>query len=168
MLAFCRAVIVLVFALSSVSKAVDIAQFKQTIHAFHLLPERFSRLAALLFLSGEFTVVLLVALGGSLLFVGFVLAVGLLLLFCFALMTVLARNIRTSCHCFGPGTKQVSRLDIWRNIGFIVCALVGSTTLPWIKGSQGAMGLGEWILIGLAATVFVVIWTQLEEITHLF
>lgn len=168
LLAFCRVVIVIVFAVSSVSKAVDIARFRQTIRTFHLLPERLSSGAAILFLVSEFAVAVLAALGGSLLLFGFALAVGLLLLFCLALVSVLVRGIRTSCHCFGQATKQVSHLDIWRNIGFIVCALVGYITLIWTKNSQEPMDLVKWTLIGLAAGVFVMIWTQLAEIVQLF
>lgn len=167
-LAFCRVVIGVVFAISSISKALDITQFKQTIRFFRLLPSWLSSIAALLFLCSEFTVVILVVLGGSLLILGFILAVGLLLLFCLTLIAVLARKIHTSCNCFGSSTKQVSQLDIWRNIGFIVCALVGYTMLVWTKSSQGTMGVVEWVLIGLGAVVFVVIWTQLGEITQFF
>lgn len=168
LLAFCRVVIGIVFAVSSISKALNIAQFKQTIRTFRLLPGWLCNIAALLFLCSEFAVVVLTILGGSLLIFGFVLAVSLLLLFCFALVTVLVRRIRTSCNCFGPSTKQVSRLDIWRTIGFIFCALVGYATLVWTKSNQGNVDLVEWVLIGLGAVVFVVIWTQLREITQLF
>lgn len=122
----------------------------------------------MLFLCGEFAVVLLVIFGGSLLIIGFPLAILLLFLFCIALVSVLVRRIRTSCNCFGPGAKQVSRFDVWRNIGFMLCALGGWEGLGWTKNTQGNLGLLEWVLTGLGAGAFVVIWTQLGEIVQIF
>jgi uncharacterized membrane protein YphA (DoxX/SURF4 family) len=168
MLAFCRVVIGLVFVVSSVSKALNIAQFRQTISNFHILPGRLSGVAAMLFLCGEFVVVVCVLIGGSLLAIGFSLAIFLLLLFCIALVSVLARGIHTTCNCFGPSAKQVSHVDVWRNVGFILCTLGGYGALAWTKSTQGNPGLLEWGLTGLGAVVFVVIWIQLGEIVQLF
>ena len=166
-LAFCRVVIGLVFLVSSVGKLLDMAQFKQAINNFRILPSKFSGLAATLFLCAEMAIFLLVLIGGPLLIVGFSLAIFLLLLFCLALMSVLIRKMRTSCNCFGANTKQVSFFDLWRNIGFIACALVGWGTTVWTKYSQTNPTLIEWVLIGLGAVVFVVIWIQLEEVVQL-
>lgn len=168
LLAFCRVVVGLVFALSSVSKALNLAQFRQAISSFNLLPSWLSSIAAVLFLCSEFAVVILVILGGPLLAIGFSLAILLLLLFCIALVSVLVRRIRTSCNCFGPGAKQVSRSDVWRNIGFMLCALGGWGGLVWTKDTLGNLGLLEWVLTGLGAGAFVVIWIQLGEIAQLF
>ncbi len=168
MLAFSRVAVGLVFAVSGISKARDIAQFRQTISSFNLLPRWLSGIGAVLFLCGEFAVVVLLLIGGPLLIIGFTLAIFLLLLFCVALVSVLARRIRTSCNCFGTSTKQVSRSDVWRNVGFVLCALVGCGTLAWTKDIQGNLGLLEWALTGLGAVVFIVIWIQLGEIIQLF
>jgi len=168
MLAFCRVVIGLVFVVSSISKVLNIAQFRQAISNFHILPRRLSGVAAMLFLCGEFAVVVFVFIGGSLLAIGFSLAIFLLLLFCIALVTVLARGIHTTCNCFGPSAKQVSHVDVWRNVGLILCALGGYGALVWTKGTQGNPGLLEGGLTGLGAVVFVVIWIQLGEIVQLF
>jgi uncharacterized membrane protein YphA (DoxX/SURF4 family) len=168
LLAFCRIVIGLVFVVSSVSKARDLAQFKQTVSSFQLLPKRLSGGAALLFLGGEFVVALLVLIGGPLLLPGFFFAIGLLLLFSTALLSVLVRNIRTSCDCFGSSARLVSRFDVWRNVGFILCALGGCLALIWVGDRPLSLSLPEWILPGLAAALFVLIWSQLGEIAHLF
>lgn len=168
MLAFCRVVIGLAFVVSSISKVLNIAQFRQAISNFHILPRRFSGVAAMLFLCGEFAVVVFVLIGGSLLAIGFSLAIFLLLLFCIALVTVLARGIHTTCNCFGPSAKQVSHVDVWRNVGLILCALGGYGALVWTKGTQGNPGLLEGGLTGLGAVVFFVIWIQLGEIVQLF
>ena len=167
-LAFCRVVIGLVFVVSSISKVLHISRFRQAISNFHILPGQLSGAAAILFICGEFAVVIFVIISGPLLLFGFALAIFLLLLFCIALVSVLVRRIRTSCNCFGASTKQVSHFDVWRNVGFILCALGGYGALAWTKGTQGNPGLLEWVLIGLGAAVFVVIWIQLGEIIQLF
>lgn len=168
MLAFCRVAIGLTFVISGVSKVLNLAQFRQTISTIHILPRRLSGIAALLFLCGEFAVVAFVFIGGSLLAIGFSLAAFLLFLFCIALISVLARGIHTSCNCFGTSTKQISRFDIWRNVGFILCALGGYGSLAWTKGTPGNTSPLVWGLIGLGAVAFVVIWIQLGEIVQLF
>ncbi len=168
MLAFCRVVIGLVFVVSSVSKVLNLAQFRQAISNFHILPRRLSGVAAMLFLCGEFAVVAFVIIGGPLLSLGFSLASFLLLLFCIALVSVLARGIHAACNCFGTNAKQVSHFDVWRNVGFILCALGGHGALTWTKGTQGDPGLLEWGLIGLGAAVFVMVWIQLGEIVQIF
>jgi len=168
MLAFCRVAIGLVFAISSCSKARDIGTFQQAVSGFHLLSRRVGNLAALLFLGGEFAVVLLVAIGGPLLLYGFALALLLLLLFCAALASVLSRGLRTTCNCFGSNNKPVTLVDIWRNVGFLLCAGGGCEALIWTRGTQGSLEGITWLFIALGAGVFVMIWVQLGEIMQLF
>jgi uncharacterized membrane protein YphA (DoxX/SURF4 family) len=168
-LAFCRVVIGVVFLVSSANKVIDFPRFKEAVLAFRLLPGRLSSSAAFLFLCSEVAVVVLLVLGGSFLLPGFALAIGLLSLFCFALVTVVIRRIRTACHCFSPSTKAVSFVDVWRNLGFIVCALVGCLVLTWTKVDvQIHMNPLEWLFMGLGGVALLVIWTQLGEITQLF
>jgi uncharacterized membrane protein YphA (DoxX/SURF4 family) len=168
LLVFCRVAIGLVFLISTLGKARDLAGFQQTIRTFNLLPRRLSGPAALLFVCSEAIVVILIALGGVLLLPGFLLALGLLLLFCVALASVLARNIQTSCHCFGASKTPVSSLELWRNVGFILCALGGCLALLWAKDTAPSLSLPEWFLPGLAAALFVLLWSQLGEIAQLF
>lgn len=166
-LTFCRVVTGLVFGLSSISKARDLAQFKQAILGFRLLPPRWSSLAALLLLSGECAVVFLVAIGGPLLLSGFVLAALLLCLFCLALASVLLRNMHLPCNCFGASDKPVTSTDLWRNAGFILCAVGGCGAQSWSSQTQPP-GLMEWLLVGCVATIFVLLWTQLGNLVRLF
>jgi uncharacterized membrane protein YphA (DoxX/SURF4 family) len=168
MLAFCRVVIGLVFVVSSVSKVLHISQFRQVISNFHILPRRLCGTAAILFICGEFAVVVFVIIGGPLLLFGFALAIFLLLIFCVALISVLARQIQTSCNCFGPSEKPVRVTDVWRNLGFILCAFGGWATLAWTRRSPESLGVVEWLLIGICACIFVLLCTQLGEITKLF
>lgn len=166
-LAFCRVTTGLVFALSSLSKVRNIPQFKQAILRFQILPPRVSGLAAILFLCGECAVVLLVTVGGSLLFYGFALAIFLLLIFSLALASVLARKLRASCNCFGLSEQPVMPIDIWRNVGFLCCAIGGCGAQGWPTQAQ-PFGLIEWLLVALVATTFVLIWTQLSSLVQFF
>jgi uncharacterized membrane protein YphA (DoxX/SURF4 family) len=167
-LAFCRVAVGLVFAVSSIGKVRDIVQFQKTIRSFEIIPAKLDKLASMLFLSCEFVVVILVTLGGSLLFLGFLLAFCLLLLFCIALLSVLARKIQTSCNCFGASKKPVSLFDVWRNVGFILCTLGGCLALTWAKDAHSFLSPLEWALPAIGAGIFVLIWSQLGEIAHLF
>lgn len=167
-LIFCRVVTGLVFACSGISKARDLAQFKQAILDFRLLPAQVSGPVAILFLCGEFAVVLFVATGGPLLFYGFILAGFLLCIFCIALASVLVRKMRTSCNCFGASDRPVTSTDLWRNAGFILCAVGGCGASLWARGVRENPGVVESLLVALGALVFVLIWVQLGEIAQLF
>lgn len=167
-LAFCRIAIGLVFGISFLSKIINIPTFEQTITNFHILPEQLNRVAALLFLGGELAVSLLVAVGGLFLIPGFLLSIALLLLFCGALVSVLCRKIQTSCNCFGSTEKPVAVTDVWRNAGFIVCALIGCGALVSPNNAEGHLGLADWGLLGLGAALFVALWLNLSEIVQIF
>ncbi len=167
-LAFCRIVIGLVFLVSSFSKMFNFAKFNQAVISFNLLPERFSAVTALLFLCCELAVTGLVARGGDLLLPGFLLALILLLIFSCALVSVLARRLQTTCNCFGPSEKPVRVTDVWRNLGFILYALGGCAILAWTQHIPERLGAIEWLLMGMCAGVFVLLWTRLGEIMQLF
>ena len=167
-LAFCRVAIGLVFTISSLSKARDIGRFQQAISGFHLLSRSFSQFAAFLFLCGEIAVALFMLIGRSLLLYGFALAILLLLLFCAALASVLIRKMQTTCNCFGSSEKPVTPVDIWRNVGFLLCAGGGCEALIWTRGAQVSLEGIAWLFIALGAGAFVLIWTQLGEIVQIF
>ncbi len=167
LLMFCRIATGLVFAISSLNKARSLAQFQQAIVDFHLLTWRLSNFAALVFLGGEFAVVLLMLIGESFLLYGFALAILLLLIFCAALASVLVRKLHTSCHCFGASEKPVTQADIWRNVGFLLCAGGGCEAVIWTRGVQGSLEWMAWLFIALGAAIFVMVWIQLGEIVQL-
>jgi uncharacterized membrane protein YphA (DoxX/SURF4 family) len=135
LLTFCRLVIGLVFAISFVGKVRDVGQFAATIGRFELLPRRWNKTAALLFLGGEAAVVVLLIAGGPLLPLAFALAGLLLLLFTLALLSALRRGIETSCNCFGASEKPLTYYDVGRNAGFIACSLLGWWLVPQVAGS---------------------------------
>lgn len=168
LLIFCRAALILVFAISFARKVVNIAQFQSTISNFHLLPSQMSKGAALAFLGGEGSVILCLVFGSAFLVSGFTLASLLLLIFSGALVTVLVRKIATSCNCFGSSEKQVSLTDIWRNILFLFCALGGLALLMQIGGAQTSIDFVAYLESAICATIFVVFLLQLHEIVRIF
>jgi len=171
MLAFCRMVMGIMFAWSFVGKVREGRAFEQTITRFEVLPERWSRLVAGLVLGGELAVVIAMIIGGPFLAWGFLMGAGMLIVFCCALASVLARGLQTSCGCFGSTDKAVSSMDIVRNLGFVVCAVGGYSTSTITQNSLTVSDTLEWGLVGLAgllAMMFVAVWTQVGEINHLF
>lgn len=167
LLIFCRAALGLLFALSFFGKAPNLPPFERTISSFGILPERFNRLAAFSFLIGELAVILFMALGGSFLGVGFGLAALLLIIFSVALSSALARRLQTTCNSLGLTEKPLSHYDLWRNAGFIGCALVGVAALRLTGQGPLNLNLVEGIVVGLSAAVFVAAWTQIREIAQL-
>jgi len=162
LLIFCRIVLGLLFFFAFLGKAPNLPPFERTISSLEILPERFSRLAPLLFLIGELAVILFLALDGPLLGPGFALAALLLL----GLMLAHRQKIEMPAHKAGVMQKPRSDYDLWRNAGFIGCALVGSAALA-LNRSPVTLSLVEGVVIGLGAALFVVAWTQLGEIAQL-
>lgn len=168
LLLFCRTVIGLVFVVSFGGKVLNPPKFRDTILDFHLLPRQLGGFAAVFFLISEFAIVAGMALGGSFLFPAFTGALFLLFLFSSAIISVLARKMHTSCNCFGVSKKPVSPIDVWRNVGFGLCALGGCGALLWVqKIPTNAIG-PMWMPVALGAGIFVLVWMQLGEIVQLF
>jgi hypothetical protein len=168
LLAFCRAVIGIAFAVSFVGKARDLPAFRDSIARFDLLPSGMAGTAAGAILAGELFVVIAAAVGGRLLLAGFVAAFLLLAVFTTALALVLKRRIHTSCNCFGASDKAITPYDIWRNAGFLLCALGGCGALAAPATGQTSLSLAEYGVSALGAAVFVAITAQIGEIAQLF
>jgi hypothetical protein len=163
LLAFCRLALILVFLLSSIGKARDLTSFERAIAGFQILPRSLAVAAAWLFLAAEAAVVALLIEGALL--PGFALALVLLLAFSAALASALYQRLPASCNCFGSSKQSLSRFDLWRNAGLIVCAVAGCGAAA--TGRPYGLGLAEWLLLGASALVFVAIWLQLGEIMAL-
>lgn len=166
LLVFCRIVLGLVLLLAFANKVLNMPRFQQTVAGFGILPPRLSAIAAVLFVAGELVVVLLMALGGAFLGPGFALATLLLVSFSVALLSVLVRGMNVSCGCFGPSQKAVSAYDLWRNAGFILCALAGLGALT-AQRAGGDLSLAELAIVAATAAVFVTIWLNLRDIVQL-
>lgn len=161
LLAACRAVLGLAFAVSFAAKARSPTQFAQTISSFRLLPKPLVKYAAVLLVSGEAGVVLLMVLGNQFLPAGFGLSVLLLTVFTLAILSALARNLRISCNCFGPANKPISRLDVARDVGLLGCALIGWWTYLRVRGGLGSdnwlVSVGAWLEAASQADIITLI-----------
>lgn len=168
LLIFCRVALGLLFFFSFLGKAPNLPPFERTLVSLVILPEHFRRITAFLFLIGELAVILLLAFDGQLLELGFALAALLLLLPSVALGSALARRTELSYTGLGALQKPLSYYDLWRNVGFIGCALAGWAALILTGHSPMYLSLAEGVLAGLCAAMFVAAWTQLGEIARLF
>jgi Methylamine utilisation protein MauE len=168
LLAYCRLLVGILFAVSFAGKALNISTFEQTITSFRLLPKRMIRATALTLLAAELLVVALVAIGGRYLNFGLALAILLLVIFSGVLVSVMVRGILTSCNCFGPTDKPVSWYDVWRNVALLGCALLGLGILSTSGAEQRVLGFVEWFIVGLAMAISVALWASLGHIVKLF
>lgn len=168
LLIFSRLALGLMFIASVSLKLRDPPAFETTIENFKILPRQFTKLSAYLFLAGEAAVVVLMIVGGTLLPTAFLAAIFLLSLFTIALLFVLWKGIQTSCACFGSSQRPVSSADVWRNVGFLVCACIGFLSLNSLPTAGIKIGLGEAGLLGMMAVVFVVLSVYLRDVIELF
>lgn len=143
-------------------------QFTQAVANFKLLPARWSRPVALLFLAGELAVVMLILAGGRFLPAAFGLALLLLAAFTVALVSILARNLQTACNCFGNSQKPVTYTDVWRNIGLVLVAATGLWVTRMASNTNTNMTFLELLLMAIVTGVFVLVWANLGDIVTLF
>src|SRR5690349_6676485 len=101
LLIFCRMALGLLFFFSFLGKAPNLPPFERTLISLVILPERFRRTAAFLFLIAELAVILLLAFDGQLLGLGFALSALLLLFSSLALGSALARRTELSYTGWG-------------------------------------------------------------------
>lgn len=168
MLTFTRFVTGFAFALSGSGKLRNLPAFERAITDFKILPEGLVKVAAPSLVIGELIVVLLLLFGGRFLLPGFLLAILLLLMFSIALLSVLARELQTPCNCFGSSAEPVSRFDVLRNLGFVGCALLGLGVLYNPAGEQANLNVVEFVLLGLMAITFSVMWIKISDFGELF
>lgn len=161
---FCRITLGLVFSISAISKIFKMQPFVKAVVNFEILPNRLARFAAYLFVIGEFLTAILLGMGC--LTIGFSLVSLLLLVFSSALVVALWRKMRISCNCFGPTQTIISVYDLWRNGGFVICAIVGLIALERSSTQQDLI-IWDVMLVTFSAVIFVTIWTNLNDIAWL-
>jgi uncharacterized membrane protein YphA (DoxX/SURF4 family) len=168
LLLFLRFVMGYVFVFSLTGKLRNIPSFVQTITNFLFFPSKFSRPLAYIILIGEVSVVVAMLIGKNLLLWGFLITSLMFLAFSIALSSVIVRNIKTSCNCFGPDEKEVNVGHVVRSLGFLVCGIGGMilTKLPFATSS--GVGIIEMFLIGVFAVVFVILMMQISEVIKIF
>ena len=155
-----------IFLYSLVSKLRDIAGFENTIKNFQLLPGSLHRPTAIGFMLGEMVVFVAAVLGGNWLFLCYGLAISLLVLFIYALHSVLQRKIQTSCNCFGMSEQKVSSYDIWRNTAIILIAGLGLISLV-LNTQPSHMDILKWLLSSIVAFVLSLLLLNLRELLEL-
>lgn len=168
LLTFSRVTIGLIFAYSFLSKARDVGQFAQTITNFKLLSPRWSRPLALLFLSAELAVVVLVLVDGRLLPLAFGLAFLLLIVFTIVLASTLARNIQTTCNCFGSSERLLDYADVWRNAGLVLVAGAGLWATGGVGDVDTSLTFIELLFMSIIAGAFALLWANLNDIVSMF
>jgi uncharacterized membrane protein YphA (DoxX/SURF4 family) len=167
LLTFSRLATAFIFALSAINKLRDFPAFTQAVANFQILPDRWVRPAAIFLVAAELAIVSLLLLGGPFLLPGFFLAVVILVVFTTALISVLARKLATSCHCFGASAKPVTAYHLWRNTGFIALALLGGYLLLIQPATAATPGPIEQGFLGIMAITFVVVWSYAGEVVDL-
>ena len=163
LLIFCRLTIGLTFAWAVFGKLRDLSAFREAVVDFRVLPPALSSIAAWVSLLAECAIILMLGIGNTLLFPGFLLAAGLLLLFSVALGLVLRRKRQVSCNCFGVTQRRVSPYDVARNLLLIVCSLVGAwTSLNAVQ----PVAASDLILLGLMALCLLILVTNLADVVE--
>lgn len=168
LLIFARFVTLIIFTVSFITKIRSLHTFRQTIESFQLLPRAFSYAAAILFITGEFTVALLLLVGGKWQPIAFSLALVLLLIFIFALKSTLHRKLSISCKCFGKTSKQVSVYTIRRNLLFFCCALCGITTDVALGENEISLPFTTLLPTFILVCVFFITLMNFENFTQIF
>jgi hypothetical protein len=154
-----------VFAISLAGKMINLAAFEEAVENFRILPIWLIPPAITVFLLGELGVVVLLLWGRELLLIGFILAVTLLAVFTVALISVLVRDIQTTCNCFGVKPREpVSVYDVIRNIGLIACGVWGIATLLTTRSLPPSLSWLEWGFITLTAVGIALLWLNLNDI----
>jgi hypothetical protein len=159
-----RFAVVFIFSYSFITKLADFAAFERAIQNFQLLPQSLQRWAALALMLGEALVVVTAGLGGNWLYLSFGFTISLLVIFIYALNSVLRRRIQINCNCFGAGEQKVSPYDIWRNVGIMLVALIGLLATFFEGAIPELLALILCALISLAISLFLINFRYLVEL----
>lgn len=151
-----RMVLGLAFGVSAFGKMRNVAQFREAVRRFHMLPTSLVPLATYSFLVAECAVVALLAIGGAMSWSGLVLAGVLLAVFTAAIASAIRRGMRIPCNCFGAALLPLGPLDLVRNILLGLCASGG----VWFLSNDRAtarLSPSQVLLAALWALSFVMI-----------
>jgi len=83
------------------------------------------------------------------------------------LSSVIVRNIKTSCNCFGPDEKDVGAGHVVRSLGFMVCG-IGGMIASYHPFSPGQPDFIMIVTMGFVSIGFVVVWMNISDIIKLF
>lgn len=143
--------VLLVSAVSKVRGKSDYADFVASVPAFGI-PARWTRLFAVLTVTAEFVIALLllasVFIGRWPAVAGLVLAVGLFGVLTAAVWRAVARQSGAVCRCFGRASTTLGQRHVYRNAFLLAAALFGLGALnvaadpaaTWLAAVVGAVG----------------------------
>ncbi|MEU7487005.1 MauE/DoxX family redox-associated membrane protein [Streptomyces sp. NPDC042319] len=163
-----RCLVGVVFLISSLSKLGPSShrEFRASLRAMRLLPDRLTAPAAVCVVSGELGLVICLAAPSRLLVVaGFAVAGLLLLVFSGAIAVLLRRGNNRPCRCFGSSATALAPHHVLRNVLLAAAAATGAFA------STAARGPLEWagVLVAVCAGVALGgLVTVLDEIASLF
>jgi hypothetical protein len=159
-----RITIATTFLLSALSKVRDFTSFEDAVQSFRILPVHFVKLVSFLFLASEILIATFLFMEPTYT-LGFFLSLGLLLVFSIAIVTVLLRNIQTSCNCFGPSYNTLSSYDLVRNFFVGVICVAGLISQSLVSNSQiDLLGITFCIAISL---VVAMLFSSFSDIAKL-
>ncbi|KAA3647363.1 MAG: hypothetical protein DWQ07_07635 [Chloroflexi bacterium] len=167
-LSFFRVIIFIVFLLSSLGKIQSFSAFQESIEDMQILPSRATILAAFLVIGSELMIVILMLTPRPIVLFGFLLAGVLLTVFIFVLISVLRRNLPVSCNCFGANNEKVSKADIFRNVIFLTCAIVGGSLVAFFPVAQNMeFAIRALLITSFPAAIFTLICLNLKTFSFI-
>lgn len=159
-----RALIVVVFLISASSKLRSRAAFRafrRSTRRMDVLPERLVQPVAVLVVTSEVAIVLLVATPTPVTgLLGLTLAAVLLAGLAVAIGITVRRGTDVTCHCFGGSSLPLGGMHILRNIALVAVAVVAAVT--GVRG--GDPDLGQALLAGSAGALLGALTTVLDDI----
>ncbi len=167
LLSFCQSALTLLFTVSFFSKIFRFESFPIIIDRFEILPSKYNWPTAILIVTVEFVIILLLVLNNRFLSLGFTLATILLSVFSGILTLTLTRDLNVSCGCFGANDDRITVYDLGRNLCFIVLGLIGL----WISigNSEGNVSSMSLLLPAFgSSTVFVLFFINISTLFRAF
>jgi hypothetical protein len=164
-LLFVRALLLLTFGVSALSKARSasaFAAFRAAVEDFEVVPRRGIGLVAVAVAAIEAGVAAGLAAGGPAMLPAFGAAVALLLVLSWVLVRTLQRHRRIRCNCFGSASAEVSWFDVGRNAVLVAAAAVGAVGL--LQGTHAAGTGADVALAVLMAGVALALLLSLRDI----
>jgi hypothetical protein len=150
-----RAALIAVFALAVISKVRSSAAytgFRKALRQLGIVPASTVNAAAASAVAVEAAIVVSLALPARpVIFAGFVLAAGLLVVYIAVIAQVIRRGNRTTCACFGVTATPLGPRHIVRNAVLIAVALTGAAA----TGTHGHPGTPPGYVTAMVAGLFV-------------
>ncbi|GAA3769285.1 hypothetical protein GCM10022225_65060 [Plantactinospora mayteni] len=165
----CRGAVVVVFALSAVSKLrsrAAYARFRRSTRLLTGLPEAPASALARLVIAGEVTVAV-TASAGPLSSAGLGVAGVLLCGFTWALARSPESGQALECGCFGSSVSATRRTAIARNV-LLLGLVIGGLVSTHAATGAGSMRWDTMLVCAVGAVALAAFITRLHEITSLF